>query len=345
VLQSGNPKQSPTSAIQLSPAQAMKKAILISIGFHLLLLAISVIYKLNPQIAEKALWIELEFKTSDLSVKSPVEPPRAVTSAAARAAILSPFAEQVQAKETVPVPTEPQTESDWSSLFMDSLRILQFRPLQTFSDSLPVMPKIQPYLPPAGYGPPLGRNTSLTDAIKRELNGPSSAAEPVVPLSRIVESGLQLVAGQKSDSPKPPELDFIPSMVQIQALKLLWETDSLSGRDIYSALDPATRTTARDLEQELELLVNKQLLQRQMISPRNELTLGIPFAAPTVEMSGKNRRNREYRYQPLLQKQELLEFLNALVYRKQQGLPSDIQLTAETVETLQTRVLLLTGDL
>jgi hypothetical protein len=125
----------------------MKKAILISIGFHLLLLAISVILKLNPQIAEKALWIELEFKHL-ISREIAVEPPRLSPLPLLEQQFYHPFAEQVQAKETVPSRPEPQTESDWSSLFMDSLRILQFRPLQTFSDSLPVMPK-NPAIPSA----------------------------------------------------------------------------------------------------------------------------------------------------------------------------------------------------
>ncbi|MDZ7345666.1 MAG: hypothetical protein ONA69_02625, partial [candidate division KSB1 bacterium] len=121
---------------------------------------------------------------------------------------------------------------------------------------------------------------------------------------------------QKNDQENRVRLDFIPTRAELAVLQSLWEKPNRNDVEIYASLDSTVRITAEDLQGILAKLTAKGLLKRRLISPHNELTL--PFGA-AVEMSAQNRRNPLYRYEAGVDRQEVIRFLNAVLYELEYG--------------------------
>ncbi len=132
----------------------------------------------------------------------------------------------------------------------------------------------------------------------------------------------QVVAAIKPD--RKVRLDFIPSKVQIHALSTLWQRGKATQLDLYAELDSTFHMTMADLERELAMLEKKGVIDRKIISPRNELVIGIgPIPLPPVEMSPKNKRNRVYLYSPRLEKEQMSHYLQAQFYNTRIIQPED----------------------
>jgi predicted transcriptional regulator len=126
----------------------------------------------------------------------------------------------------------------------------------------------------------------------------------------------QFVAAIKPD--KKVRLDFIPSKVQIHALSTLWQRGKATQLELYAELDSTFQITMEELERELAMLEKKGIIDGKIISPRNELAIGMgPIPLPPVEMSPTNKRNRIYLYSPHLKKEQLSHYLQARFYEAQ----------------------------
>ncbi len=107
-----------------------------------------------------------------------------------------------------------------------------------------------------------------------------------------------------------------PSETEIRILKILWVKEKATGSVIYAQLD-SIRITAAGLDEVLSGMTDRGLLTRQIISPRNELTIAMPFVAVPLEMSAKNRKNREYLYQPAVSSDLVRNFVDAQLFNFQ----------------------------
>jgi hypothetical protein len=58
-------------------------------------------------------------------------------------------------------------------------------------------------------------------------------------------------------------------------------------------------------------MAERGLVERQQISPRHEFTV---FGVAAIEMSARNRKNREYLYRPKISRQTMLTFLDATAF-------------------------------
>jgi predicted transcriptional regulator len=86
----------------------------------------------------------------------------------------------------------------------------------------------------------------------------------------------------------------IPSELEINVMKVLWQKQEATGSAIYAQIDSA-QLTAVDLKHVLDAMTERGLLERRQISPRHEFTILGTFA---IEESSLNRKNREYLYRP-----------------------------------------------
>jgi len=148
---------------------------------------------------------------------------------------------------------------------------------------------------------------------KRNLSGSQSL--PVTDIAHSAGRSLTDFLSAKNDD-KPIRLDFIPTKAEIHILSYLWETTTAADIDIYTAMDSSFHVSAEDLNRILEVLTEKRLLRRKLISPRNELTL--PFGG-AVEMSAQNRRNRMYEYTCHVTMEQVLCYLNAVLFELEHG--------------------------
>jgi predicted transcriptional regulator len=124
---------------------------------------------------------------------------------------------------------------------------------------------------------------------------------------------------------KRGSIRLIPSETEIRILKTLWVEKKATGSAIYAQLD-SVRITAAGLDEVLSSMTDRGLLTRQIISPRNEFTIAMPFVAVPLEMSAKNRRNREYLYQPAVSSDLVRNFVDAQLFNLQNS-TSDERLT------------------
>jgi predicted transcriptional regulator len=118
---------------------------------------------------------------------------------------------------------------------------------------------------------------------------------------------------------KPQPLAVIPSELEMDVMTVLWQKQKATTAEIYTHLDSA-RLTAVDLQQTLDIMAERGLLDRQQISPRHEFTI---LGTIPIEMSAKNRKNREYLYRPQVTRQTMLAFLDATAFSQRLASPGN----------------------
>ena len=146
---------------------------------------------------------------------------------------------------------------------------------------------------------------------------------------------------------KKPELNFIPTRLQLFAFKTIWETTEATDQDIYAGLDSTVKTSAEELNGELSRLEKQGFLTRKIVSPRNEFTILTPVGSKGIEMSPTNRRNRIFEYKIKIEKDQVLRFLNAALYQVENGIKRDFYSTQDSlslITDLKSKILLFTQD-
>ena len=232
--------------------------------------------------------------------------------------------------------TEIAADSTPDSLHVNRLNF--FRPnatLRSFSlpDSLPSDRLESPLVLKKKNEPLLHNRPGPYDAVQSRIDRRNLGGERPVSLSDLAQAANALAAGKEQD--KPVRLDFVPSAAELEILSIIWEKPQVNDIEIYASLDSSIKVTAEEMQGILAKLVEKRLLSRKLVSPQNELSL--PFGA-AVEMSAQNRRNRVFEYQARIDAQEILRYLNALLYQVERApgarTPAELRKIAELKERI-----------
>lgn len=148
------------------------------------------------------------------------------------------------------------------------------------------------------------------DPLGDELRRRFSDVPPTTSLNNMLRS---LVDSYKSKIKKAHGAEMVmPTNLEIAVLKDLWEKgDAITSSEIYVNLDTVWRVTSEDLSAILEKMTRRGLLQRKKISPSHEFSL---FGIAQIELSPKNRKNKLYLYWPILNKEEIITYIDAKRY-------------------------------
>ena len=155
------------------------------------------------------------------------------------------------------------------------------------------------------------------DKIDRENTKRNLGHEPTVPLTSLVAGALSEL-NKLLSSPKKPRIQHIPSDIQLEALNVIWQEQQATDMDIYAQLDTSLRLTATDLNNALGDLYQDGIVSRKQVSPKNEFTV---LGGVKIEMSAQNRRNKVYEYKAEVKRGEFIDYLNGVLFdvQKQSG--------------------------
>ena len=179
------------------------------------------------------------------------------------------------------------------------------------------------------------------DPIQRQIDSYGRDGQQPLSIGRAVGEGAKYISEllQKKKAEKPVRFDFIPSDAEIAVFKVLWQHPQARDHEIYAALDTSIRLTATDLNTVLTRLTEKGIIKRKIVSPQNEFT----FPVGKIEMSSKNRRNRVYEYESRVQPQELLVFLQAVLYENENKKNSKSENRDQFLQSLRRKILKVAG--
>jgi hypothetical protein len=141
-----------------------------------------------------------------------------------------------------------------------------------------------------------------------------------------------------------PKFDFIPTEIQVQAMKILYTNKKTTQVEMYSQLNPELPITAEGFNKTLEHLVKKGFLQRKKNSPENIFTIQTPLGAFPLELSKKNRLNPVYLYKPYVNPEKLMTYLQSLLYLHKERLdsvPTDSVSLNNRIRSLQQQIQIL----
>ncbi|KAA3612119.1 MAG: hypothetical protein DWQ05_19145 [Calditrichaeota bacterium] len=141
-----------------------------------------------------------------------------------------------------------------------------------------------------------------------QIDGPA-----LLSLSGLTRMGVQALRKNKAGIKKASEVP-LPSALDIDILNLIWQKENITGGDIYAGLDSTNILTFIQLRRRLQKMEKIGFLRKKIISPQNPFTFMTPIGDFSFEMSRKNRRNREYAYNSRIDRQDLINYLNAQVY-------------------------------
>ncbi len=127
-------------------------------------------------------------------------------------------------------------------------------------------------------------------------------------------------------NPLPLREYVIPTRQEIDLLEILWAKEDVMDTTIYSCLDTTIKMTFMDLKQILDGMVQKGLVSRRIVSPRNEFNL----FGWLIEMSPTNVRNRIYEYHSNVDRELMRKFVdaNAFLYSEDESIVNLKQLRA-----------------
>jgi len=160
--------------------------------------------------------------------------------------------------------------------------------------------------------------------------------KPTVSVPRLLQSGANFLKDilVNSEEDKPVRMDFLPNEKQLEALKIIWQKKRATDQSIYASFDTSIKITATDLNKILEKLAARGLLKRKIVSPRNEFTFFGLTGESGIEMSPTNRRNRIYEYEPLISKEEMVDFLNAAFYQVKSSMKPQFKTNTDSSQSL-----------
>lgn len=112
----------------------------------------------------------------------------------------------------------------------------------------------------------------------------------------------------------PPRLRKLPSREEMAALAVIYAKGEPTEHEIYAELGREIKLTADDLHLVLDGLVQQGILTQEIISPQHQFTFVTPFGSQGVELSRANLRNRVYRYHTRIDQEHMMRFLQAAHY-------------------------------
>ncbi|MGH7456423.1 MAG: BlaI/MecI/CopY family transcriptional regulator [bacterium] len=175
------------------------------------------------------------------------------------------------------------------------------------------------------------RVDNIDERLRREQLG----APSLFNVGNLIGAGVKYLAERfGAGGAKPQPLAVIPSDLEIEVMKVLWQQPEATTSTIYAQLD-STRLTAVDLQRVLDAMAERGLLERRQISPRHEFTI---LGAIPIEMSAKNRKNREYLYRPQVTRQTMLTFLDATAFSQRLASPTNHSTIVAHLHKLMSRL-------
>lgn len=175
------------------------------------------------------------------------------------------------------------------------------------------------------------RVDNIEERLRREQTGSPSLFN----VGNLIGAGMKFLAEKLgAGGTKPQPLAVIPSELEIDVMKVLWQQQEATTSTIYAQLDSA-RLTAVDLQRSLDAMAERGLLERRQISPRHEFTI---LGTIPIEMSAKNRKNREYIYRPQVTRQTMLAFLDATAFSQRLASPTNHSTIVAHLHKLMSRL-------
>jgi predicted transcriptional regulator len=175
------------------------------------------------------------------------------------------------------------------------------------------------------------RVDNIDERLRREQIG----APSLFNVGNLIGAGMKYLAEKLGAGGAQP-LAVIPSELEIDVMKVLWQQPEATTSTIYAKLD-STRLTAVDLQSALDAMAERGLLERRLISPRHEFTI---LGAISLEMSAQNRKNREYLYRPQVTRQTMLAFLDATAFSQRLASPTNHSAIAAHLHKLMSRLVM-----
>jgi len=171
------------------------------------------------------------------------------------------------------------------------------------------------------YGRPDGGVQNYNNVQEQIYRQSSGHPQQTVGVMGLLQQGVKELGKTLgvTKEPGPVHLDFIPEETELQALNVIWQNRRATDVMIYASFDTCLKVTAEDLRKTLDGLVGKGLLEKKLVSPRDEFTFFGLTGDSGIEMNNTNRRNRVYEYTPLLCKEEMRDYLNAVLYQQKKA--------------------------
>ncbi len=298
--------------------QYMRRALLVSLVFHALLIVFFHLWHLTPAAPRFVDQVSISF-----IAHSPPIAVQAVAAAAVQRAV-------------------PQARFPVAAAGADDLTIAASQPSDTLaaamvrSDSLPrtffpIPIPLVDYNQPAfthrtmpELGPLRGAPGAFSDRGAEAMSPNGGNAGPLFDVSTLMAKGIaQLAEKINASPPVPVRMKKVPTLVEMAALCAIWDKGVATENEIYSTLPRDIPVTAEDLHVILTDLAAQGLLSSEIISPRFEFTFMTPLGGAPVEMSAQNRRNRIYRYTSHIEAREMMTFLQAAEYQRTVRAPGD----------------------
>jgi predicted transcriptional regulator len=181
----------------------------------------------------------------------------------------------------------------------------------------------------------LRRLSPRVDNIEERLRREQIGSPSLFNVGNLIGAGMKYLAGKLgAGGAKPQPLAVIPSALEIDVMKVLWQQSEATTSTIYAHLD-STQLTAVDLQRVLDAMTERGLLNRRLISPRNEFTI---LGVIPIEMSAQNRKNREFLYRPQVTRQTMLAFLDATAFAQRLASPTNHSTVAAHLHKLMSRL-------
>lgn len=292
----------------------MRKALFISLLIHALLALLC--WQINLHQSAASQEIELTWQSVETvlpSLPTPPAPPRPVVDTVLEPETFlpaSPSATTVAEIITMDSSRQVQTDSLKPAIALDYAANYFNKKLieKPTADSLAanVMP-MRPGLALSKEPPMIGSHSG--DLSQRLMNQRSQPFAKPVPLSDLGRAIAQQL--KSPEKPRPVTLRFVPSDAELAVLQTIWNQGSITDQAVYANLDTSIKLTAVDVNGILKGLEEKGLLTSELISPRDEFTFASPLGSVGIEKSATNRRNRVYRYKPLVDRKHMIRYLQA----------------------------------
>lgn len=319
------------------------KALFISLFFHLAFLLVFVSYRM-PRREDI---VEITFRTFHRPVRTAPKikiPPQKESSKQALPPETSSPPKQTFIDQGKKVLLPPDTTSrdtvkamDRDDFFLHDPGFFAQRSLNN-TDSLTVTTQsLKPsYKNPQNLPPLNVLPGETTDRLAKDIYKRNTGGEKPVPLSSALAAGAKYLSDKMKKKKKAVKIDFIPSPEQLAALDFIWNAQKkVTDQEIYASLDSSVRVTSEDMNRILAGLARRGILSRKIVSPQNEFTIMTPLGSQGIEMSAKNRRNRVYEYKANIEREDMVRYLNAALYRIEHGLTRRFSTRHDSLKLVQ----------
>jgi predicted transcriptional regulator len=139
---------------------------------------------------------------------------------------------------------------------------------------------------------------------------------PVLDFGKAIRAANEYAKKDKvKKKPKIKDLP-LPTLLEVDVLGMLWANGPATGPELFAKLDSSilVTMTADMFWQAMHRMAKRGFVSEKIVSPQLAMNFAIGPVAVPVEMSSKNRKNRVYEYEPLVDEDEMFSYLVAKNY-------------------------------